>query len=144
MTVTFFGHRDAPEDILPRLKEIIAGLIEKEGTISFLVGNEGAFDSMVSRSLIELSEVYPQIRYSVVLAYLPKATATEKPIHPTVYPEGLETVPPRFAISKRNLWMLNQAETIIVFVTVPMGNSFRLMKQAKAKRKTVINIADYL
>ena len=59
MKCTFFGHRNAPKEILPKLEDILKELIEKEGVNEFLVGNQGAFDSMVAEKLIELKKVYP-------------------------------------------------------------------------------------
>jgi len=57
-----------------------------------------------NRALGELKRKYPHIRYFEVLAYLPKS----QPEHETLLPEGIETVPPRFAIS-RNIFSASSA-----------------------------------
>ncbi|MCQ2462349.1 MAG: hypothetical protein MJ177_02950 [Clostridia bacterium] len=93
-TCTFFGHRDTQDSIRPILHNVLINLIESQGTDTFYVGNQGEFDSMVYSELKELSKICPHIRYSVVLAYLPK----KKDYNPldfsdTVYPDGLENVP---------------------------------------------------
>lgn len=116
--------------------------MKEENIKHFLVGIEGNFDHLVQEILKELSAKDPTINYSVVLSYLPKKT-TSPSIEQTIYPEGLETVPQRFAISKRNAWMLEKADIVIVYVTTPFGNSFQLMNRAKKKGKKVINIADF-
>ncbi len=71
MVVAFFGHRDAREDIKPKIKEVITDLIENHGADTFLVGNNGKFDAMVTNVLTEAEALYPHIKYSVVLAYHP-------------------------------------------------------------------------
>ena len=142
MTTAFFGHRDTPYTIKEDLEQVISNLIKKENVKHFLVGNEGNFDHLVQGVLKEFSEKDTTINYSVVLAYLPKKT-TAPSIEQTIYPEGLETVPQRFAISKRNAWMLEKADIVIVYVTTPFGNSFQLMNRAKKKGKKVINMADF-
>lgn len=49
MTVAFFGHRDTPPIIEPKLKEIIIDLIENHDADKFLVGNNGNFDFLVRK-----------------------------------------------------------------------------------------------
>lgn len=71
MTVTFFGHRDAPKEIEPTLRKILINLIEQENARDFYVGNNGNFDAMVRRQLEDLSKAY-EINFTVVLAYLPE------------------------------------------------------------------------
>lgn len=68
---TFFGHRDCPETIKPRLREVLADLIVSKGVDTFYVGNQGRFDGIVRSVLRELEQEYPEIHYAVVLAYLP-------------------------------------------------------------------------
>ncbi len=142
MTTVFFGHRDTPLTVKSNLKKVISNLIESEQVKHFLVGNEGNFDRLVQSVLREISEKDTSVRYSVVLAYLPRENAHTVP-EQTIYPEGLETVPKRFAISKRNIWMLERADVAVFYVASPVGNSYRLMQKAKTKGKKVINIADF-
>ena len=101
----FFGHREVVHNIRAELKSVIEKLIVTEKVGNFYVGNQGQFDSMVYSVLKEPKKQYPQIRYTVVLAYMPNGRIKEIYGYDTIYPEGLETVPKRFAISKRNDWM---------------------------------------
>ncbi len=100
---TFFGHRDTPDEVVPKLKSALIDLIEKQGVDAFYVGNHGKFDFMVYKALKKLKENYPHIKYSVVLAYIPKRKSEYDTIDytDTVYPEGLENVPPKYAIKKK-------------------------------------------
>ena len=112
----FFGHREVVHNIRSELKSVIEKLIVTDKVENFYVGNQGQFDSMVYSVLKELKKQYPQIRYTVVLAYMPNARIKEIYGYDTIYPEGLETVPKRFAISKRNDWMINKSDFAVCYV----------------------------
>ena len=122
---TFFGHRDCPSSIKPKLHDVIINLIEKEHVDLFYVGNHGAFDAMVRTQLRELEQIYPNIRYAVVLAYLPQKSNESDPqdFSDTIFPEGIEAVSKRFAISWRNRWMLRQADYVVTYVTHSWGGA---------------------
>lgn len=137
MNCTFFGHADAPSEIKDRLRETIIGLIENRGADCFYVGNHGNFDRMALAVLKELSEVYPQIDYYVVYAYLPQNGVDFK--H-SIYPEGIETVPKRFAINYRNNWLIGHADIVITFVVRSFGGAAKFKKAAENKRREIIEI----
>lgn len=139
---TFFGHRNCPSSIKPKLHDVLKNLIEKEHVDLFYVGNHGAFDAMVRIQLRELEQIYPNIRYAVVLAYLPQKSNEFDPqdYSDTIFPEGIETVPKRFAISWRNRWMLKQADYVVTYVTHSWGGAARFAEMAKRQHKKVINI----
>ena len=123
MTVTFFGHRYVQKEIEPMLRSTLIDLIENHDCRLFYVGNQGGFDSMVTRVLEELIAIYP-IKVFVVLAYLPQDNtfSSSRSSIETIFPEGLESVPRRFAISHRNKWMIQQSDIV---VTNPPFSLFR-------------------
>ena len=93
---TFFGHRDCPSSIKPKLREVLIDLIKDHAVDMFYVGQQGAFDSIVRSVLKELVSAHPHIRYAVVLERLPPKR-DEFDTHDysdTMLPEGIETVPP--------------------------------------------------
>jgi len=138
----FFGHRDTPAAIKDDLYKCVLSLIEN-GTDSFLVGNHGRFDSMVLAVLRQAKEAHPHISYSVVLAYMPEKKEEYSYIDPmeTLYPEGLESVPRRFAISWRNDWMLKQSDVVVCYVRHSLGGSGKFAEKAIRQKKQVINLA---
>ena len=139
---TFFGHWDCPSSIKPKLHDVLKNLIEKEHVDLFYVGNHGAFDAMVRTQMRELEQIYPNIRYAVVLAYLPQKSSEFDPqdFSDTIFPEGIETVPKHFAISWRNRWMLRQADYVVTYVTHSWGGAAQFAEMAKRQHKKVINI----
>jgi uncharacterized phage-like protein YoqJ len=139
---TFFGHRDCPEAIRPKLRETLIELIEHDGVDLFYVGNQGAFDAVVRSVLRELTPKYPHISYSVVLAYMPTKRNEYDDYSDTMLPEGIETVPKRFAISWRNKWMLRQSDYVVTYITHSWGGAAQFAELAERKGRKVINIAD--
>lgn len=105
----------------------------------FYVGNNGSFDTMVRRQLEDLSQTYP-IEYHVVLAYLPTEKNKYDNLTNTIYPEGLETVPKRFAISWRNKWMIQQSDVVVTYVTRNFGGAAQFKAMAERFGKLIINI----
>ncbi len=141
MTVTFFGHKDAPKEIEPTLRTTLVDLIENHGANVFYVGNNGNFDTMVRRQLEDLSHTYP-ITYSVVLAYLPTKKSEYDDLTNTILPEGIEAVPRRFAISWRNKWMVEQSDVVVTYVTHSFGGAAQFKALAERQRKTVIELSE--
>ena len=141
-TCTFFGHRDCPEAIKPKLKAVLIDLIENRSVNLFYVGRQGAFDSVVRSVLRELSQKYPHIDYAVVLERLPgKQDAADDPFR-TILPEGMEQIHPRFAIDRRNAWMVRQSTFVVAYVTHAWGGAAKFMQMAIRQKKTVINLAE--
>ena len=140
MTCTFFGHRDTPDAVRPVLRNALENLITRDGVVDFLVGYQGAFDRMAVSELRKLKQAYPHIRYAVVLASLPQEPLSFDQPTETVYPEGLETVPPRFAIARRNDWMLKQAQIVITYVTHSTGGAATYKAKAEKQKKRIISV----
>lgn len=138
MTCTFFGHRDCPEAVKSRLETAILRLVREEGVYGFLVGWEGAFDRMAESVLRRLQKEYPTIRYSVVLSRLPKEGSALP--EETLFPEGMERVPPRFAIDRRNEWMLERSDYVITYVRRSVGGAAAYRGKAIRRGKTVIDL----
>ena len=140
MVCTFFGHKDTPKEIEPTLRSTLIDLIENKNVNVFYVGNNGNFDTMVRRQLEDLSHTYP-ITYNVVLAYLPTEKNKYDNLTNTIYPEGLETVPKRFAISWRNKWMIQQSDIVVTYVTHSFGGAVQFKVLAERHGKTIINLS---
>lgn len=137
MVVTFFGHRDAPESIRPRLEEEIRGLIAR-GASLFLVGNQGAFDRMAFGILSACQKEKPGIRVLLTLAYRPTAGS---PIPcETVYP--LDDGFPRFAIDRRNRWMISRADVVVSYVVHSFGGAEKYTKIAEREGKEIVRISE--
>ncbi len=142
ISCAFLGHRDCSENLEKYIFDAIEGLIKENGVLNFYVGNHGNFDSIVLRVLRRMKKTYPQISYAVVLAYLPrkKTELDNYYCDETLFPEGLESVPPRFAISYRNKWMIFNSDYVIAYLEHTFGCTAKFIDFAKARNKTVIYI----
>ena len=107
---------------------------------NFYVGNHGHFDALVLKALRELKRQHPEITYCVVLAYLPRKVLPYE-TEETVYPEGLETVPPRFSIIHRNRWMVDHSDFVISALSVDFGGAAEAVRYAEARGKEVVRIS---
>ena len=137
---TFFGHRECPDSIKIKLKDVLIDLITNNDVDMFYVGNQGRFDAIVRSVLREVKKEYPQINYAVVLAYMPGEHTKYDDYSDTMLPEGIESVHPRYAISWRNNWMLRQANYVVTYITHSWGGAARYYKGAISAKKTVINL----
>ncbi len=108
----------------------------------FFVGDKGHFDALARSVLRDLKREYPQIDYAVVLAYLPRSHDIYDDFSDTLYPEGLELVPPRYAIVRRNLWMLERADFVVAYVERDWGGAAQFVRKAERAGKKVINLAE--
>lgn len=137
---TFFGHSDCyrlDEGVLQRtIEDLIA-----QGVDTFYVGNHGNFDSAVFSCLMKLKDIYPHISFAVVLAYLPIQKSEYDLYHGYgMYPEGIEEGPQRFAIERRNKWLIAHADCCLCYITHTWGGAQKFAKQAKRKGLNVLNL----
>ena len=138
---TFFGHRDCPDTIKDGLREALVNLITNHHVDKFYVGNQGRFDAIVRGVLRELKKEYHEIDYAVVLAYMPEKQTEYDDYSDTMFPEGIESVYPRYAISWRNNWMLRQSEYVVTYITHSWGGAVQFVTKAKKTHKVVIEIS---
>ena len=134
---TFFGHGDCPEMNYSNILQTIQNLITEKNIITFYVGTQGNFDSLVYRALCNLRADFPQIRIYRVLAYLPKDNSL---ISDSILLEGIELIHPRYAISWRNRWMIEHSDYVIAYITHNYGGAARFVNEAERRGKTIIRV----
>ena len=138
---SFFGHRDYNGD-KDKLSITLRELIVCRNVDVFYVGNQGNFDFAVLQVLRQLQKEFSHIRYSVVLAYHPSVNRYSDLIRSdeTLFPEEMEKVPLRFAIAKRNEWMISESQYSVVFVRNTVGGAAKYKALAEKKGLDVINL----
>lgn len=144
MTTAFFGHGNAPSDLEPRIEQAVIQLIEENENITFLVGTHGHFDAMTRSVLKRLAPQYPNMKYLIVLAYMPVKKEDEVDRFeglPTTLPEGIENAPKKYAISYRNDYMVKECDTVICYITHNWGGAWEFVHKAKKRGKAIINLA---
>ncbi len=137
MIVTFCGHREVnePETVKVWLEEVVDSLIH-EGADTFYLGGYGQFDAMAAAVVRNKKERYPQIRSVLVLPYLDRnydASAYDE----TLYPP-LENVPRRYAITRRNEYMVNHADVVVAYVVYSFGGAYKTLCYVERNHKRVV------
>lgn len=140
MTVSFFGHRQLynQKEVSARLSDCIDELI-KNGASTFLLGGYGDFDKLAASVLKKKKELAPQIRLILVLPYLDKKIDLPFQYDESIYPP-LERVPKRYAIIKRNEWMIRQSDVVVIYCTLSYGGAASALRYAKKIEKPVREI----
>lgn len=136
MIVTFCGHSeiDQTEGFSTWLDMILPSLIEG-GADTFYLGGYGAFDRLAAAAVRKQKETYPHIEMILVLAYLSRDIDAAR-YDGTTYPP-LEKVPPRYAIVRRNEWMVRESDIVISGVTHDWGGAAKTLEFAQKKRKVI-------
>ncbi len=145
MTCCFFGHSNCPDNIRQNLKDEIVKIMGGPENVMFYVGHQGQFDSMVRSILKELIKEGMEVNYAVVLAYMPGGKYefdSQDEYADTMFPEGLENVHPKYAISWRNNWMISKSDIVICYVMYHTGGAYQFVEKARRKGKEIINLAD--
>lgn len=143
-TVVCFGHSIVPGNISLLVQKELLRLLEEDPDTEFLVGNQGQFDGIVYHVLKSLECEFSNLQYKVVLAYMPgqKEDYELYPPERTYYPEGLELVHPKYAITRRNRWMVEQCDIVLCYITHSWGGAQQFVRQAERKGKKIINVAE--
>ena len=152
MVIAFSGHSVIPSD--KKIKEIIKekirnNIVDVRNVICYL-GGYGDFDNICARACRELKKENFNIERIYVTPYI--SVSEQNKIKEmqrmgicdtSIYPP-IENVPPRFAISKRNEWMMANADLIIAYVNHSYGGAYKSLQVAKRKNKRIINICDLI
>lgn len=137
MKITFCGHKEVSnsEIVEQWLRQVCADLIV-QGADEFFLGGYGRFNFMCAAVLRDLKKVHPHIRLVLVLPYLNSTMITEG-YDESVYPP-LESVPKRYAISRRNEWMVCESDVIVAYVIRGFGGAAKTLEYAHRKKKQII------
>lgn len=148
MIVAFFGHREmvVTDEINSKIKNAIKDSISI-GADTFYCGGYGDFDNRIALLLRELKLIYSNIKLFFITPYITEGyreklkEIEKKRIYDGIIYYGKETVPYKYAISKRNEWMIDKADMIIAFVKYNYGGAYKSLKYAARKNKKIINLA---
>lgn len=152
MIISFAGHSDVP--VCKSIKEIVKvqirnNIVDCESVVCYL-GGYGNFDEICAYACRELKEEFPYIELVYVTPYInlsEQGKITEmidrKLYDASIYPP-IENVPPKFAILKRNEWMMKNADLVVAYVNRRYGGAYKSLQMARRKKKKIINIFDFI
>jgi len=140
---TFFGHRNTPDKIFPKLKDQIFTLITKQNVDTFWIGGHGNFDWLACKAINSLKDIFPNIKIIFVVAYLQQIHNKfegQSPFDNFDYPLEAQICPRRFAISARNRYMAQNTDFVITYIKLKAGGAYDAAKIARNSLKTIINL----
>ena len=152
MIITFAGHSFilSHNEIKEKVKEqIVKNIVDCESVICYH-GGYGNFDDICAIACKELKEEGFKIELVYVTPYISLSEQVKiKELQAlglcdtSIFPP-IENVPPKFAISKRNEWMMTNADLIIAYIDHSYGGAYTSLQIAKRRKKKIINICDFL
>ncbi|MBQ2882441.1 MAG: hypothetical protein IJE43_01500 [Alphaproteobacteria bacterium] len=146
MIITFCGHSNCSfsDEEKEKLKQLLIKEIRKNPTCKFYLGGYGDFDSLCLRTLRELKTYFPNIELLFITPYLDKNYSKlelAKYYYDDIIFPPIENVPRKFAILKRNEWMVDSADLVIAYVKYSCGGASKTLEHAKRKKVPIINIS---
>lgn len=133
-TCFFIGHRDPPSCIQRKLNDAVEQHITSYGVTDFFVGNYGGFDHMAAHAVREAKLRHPAVKLYLLLAYLPtQGRIALDGFDGTLYPEGMERVPPKLAILQCNRRMIQESAYLIAYVTHSWGGASKALAYAQIR-----------
>ena len=143
----FCGHRDIinKAEIEYKVTEIIKDLIENKSVNIFYTGGMGDFDNICSKCVRKFKEKYSNIKLCLIIPYMTKDILRNGKYYYSLYDEIIEPdmgdIFPKGAIAKRNRWMVDKSDYMVVYVKSDYGGAYNTMKYAlKNNRAMIINI----
>lgn len=136
-TCFFIGHKDAEKELCPVLYRMIEQIFVQDHVTTFYVGNYGRFDYWVGESVRKLKESHAGIKLFLVIPYHPSIRPIEAPpgYDGTYYPDGMESVHPKYAIMQANRKMIDSCDHLIAYVYHDIGNSYKVLEYARKREK---------
>ena len=150
MIVTFLGHRSlySVAGLSDIIEKTICENIKFNDKIVFYCGGYGDFDNLCAKICRSIKRTYSNCEIVFITPYLNKSQQKkmnnyliDKIYDSIIYPQ-LENVPPKFAISRRNEWMVDQSDLIIAYVEHTFGGAYKSLCYAQRKKKRIINLAE--
>ena len=146
----FFGHRDtvvtyALEELLERtVRELI-----EQGIDEFWCCDQGSFDWVARMVMLRVKKDYKHIILCYVCAYNPDLYSKTKlqdlnSKFEILYPFKASEGHPKFAISRRNKYIVQSADVLVCCIEKDYGGAYSAYKYAQKQEKTVINLPDFV
>ena len=146
MIITFCGHSDFlfSDDVKQQLKNILLSETRKNPTCKFYLGGHGDFDRLCLSVLRELKKEFSNIELLFITPYLDKNYSKlefAKDYYDAIIFPPIENVPRKFAILKRNEWMVNSVDLVIAYVTYSWGGAAKTLAYDKRKNVPIYNLS---
>ena len=139
-----FGHREVFENLSDRISSAVR-MAAEQGCEIFYTGAMGRFDEMFSSEVRALKKDFPNIKLIRVMPYMTNEIKTQGDYLYTLYdgilvPTELADVHYKAAITKRNQWIIQRSELVIVYTRRNFGGAYNAKRYAERMNKGIITI----
>ena len=145
--VSLFGHREVEKisDFETRLENTLLRIISQYDFVTFLIGRNGDFDEYAASVIKRVQKSAGKEKCDIVLvmAYpVSDIEYYEDYYDDIIIPESVQGEHPKGAIIKRNKWMVDYSDEVIVFVKRSSGGAYNSYRYALKLQKKVTNMFD--
>ena len=142
--VALFGHRDFCQHkrLDDSLYPLIKDLLRTKTFVEIYIGRDGEFDIYVASIIkrVQTAAGTENSDLNLVLPYVRKDIEYyERYYDHVIIPTSAH---PKIAITKRNEWVVEQADLVICYIERKKGGSYAAMRYAENMGKAVLNLAD--
>lgn len=150
MVISFLGHRFlyGCEGLTERIEKAIMENADYGDDIVFFCGGYGDFDDLSARVCRSMRGKWKKSEIVFVTPYMTVAQQEKMKawidlgLYDSIIYPPLEKVPLKFAIQKRNEWMIDQSDFIIAYVDHSYGGAYQSLNYARRKKKRIVNLAE--
>ena len=146
MVISFCGHREFNPDAEKEktIIDILLKYAETEQEVICYTGGYGAFDWFAASCINKAKKAAHNIVNCLVVpyitsSYLERISLHTKELDEVIYPP-LENIPPKFAIIRRNEWMIDNSDLLIAYVKYSWGGAAKTLEYAKRRGKPILSI----
>ena len=152
MIVSFAGHSHVGgwDKMKGIVKEVLKTVLAENEAVTCYLGGYGDFDVLCAAACRELKQEFSGMEVVYVTPYMTLSEQTKmkemqsRGLYDRFLYPPIENTPLKFAISKRNEWMMTNADLVIVYVNRTYGGAYRSLKVAQSRKKRIVNVADFL
>ena len=145
MIIAFCGHSnylsnlEDEERVLKLFERVACG-----NQVDFYLGGYGGFDAFALKCATRYKQCHKNAKLIFITPYLGKwlnerKDILEKNYDGIIYPK-LEHVPQKFAIIKRNEWIVEQSDFLFAYVKTHYGGAYRTLLYAHKHKKPYTNL----
>ena len=143
MIIVFCGHSNYLRSTQD--EATIVNILECEvgdSPCEIFFGGYGNFDDFAFHCAKKYKQTHKNTKLVLITPYLEnsKSAYNKENFDSIIYP-SLEHVPPKYAISRRNKWMIGQADIVICCVSRQYGGAYAMYADAKRKGKKIYNLS---
>ena len=145
MTVAFCGHSNyiGNKEDEKRIIDFLEYRL-KQKSCDFFLGGYGGFDNFCYTISKRYREKYKDSKLIFVTPYIDEGYLRKRSgnsFDEIIYPQ-IENVPPRYAITHRNRWIVEKSDIIIAYGNHNYGGAYTMYKYAQKCKKESYNIAE--